>query len=164
MDDTKMKKEMGENISYGELCEKAAKENTSSIVNCNDVRFLAPSMHKEIQLAFKQRTKVPETLWQVAAVVYQSLAHCYGETIQKIENTTGKVFQQIHVIGGGSLASYLNDLTAKATGKTVYAGPVEATAIGNIAAQMIAAKELGNLQEARACIANSFELSVYKSK
>lgn len=161
-----VKKEMGENISYGELCEKAAKENISSIVNCNDVRFLAPkSMHKEIQLACKQSgQKVPETLWQVAAVVYQSLAHCYGETIQKIENTTGKVFQQIHVIGGGSLASYLNDLTAKATGKTVYAGPVEATAIGNIAAQMIAAKELGNLQEARACIANSFELSVYKSK
>lgn len=159
-----IKKEMGENISYGELCEKAAKETIPSIVNCNDSRFMAPkNMCKEIQLACKESGQpVPETLFQLAAVVYRSLAHCYGQTVKEIENVTGKSFSHIHVIGGGANAGYLNELTAKATGKTVCAGPTEATAVGNVAVQMIAAKELDNLKEARTCIANSFKPDVFK--
>ena len=59
-------------------------------------------------------------------------------------------------------AAYLNELTAKATGKTVYAGPTEATAIGNLTAQIIAAGELENLQAARKCIFESFEIKKYE--
>ena len=66
-------------------------------------------------------------------------------------------------MGGGSNAEYLNRLTAKATGRKVLAGPVEATAIGNIAAQMIAEGELKDLQEARNCIYQSFPIMVYES-
>lgn len=161
-----IKKELGGDISYGELCEKAANETITSIVNCNDNCFMAPkSMSKEIQLACKASgQQVPETLFQLAAVVYRSLAHCYGETIKEIEQVTGKTFSHIHVIGGGANAGYLNELTAKATQKNVYAGPTEATAVGNIIVQMIGAKELGSLKEARSCIANSFELCVYEGK
>ena len=64
----------------------------------------------------------------------------------------------------GSNAAYLNQLTANTTGKTVYAGPSEATAIGNIMAQMIQAKELQNLSEARKCVFNSFGIKQYKSE
>ncbi len=67
-------------------------------------------------------------------------------------------YESIHVVGGGANAAYLNELTAKATGKTVYAGPTEATAIGNLMAQIIAAVELENLQAARKCIFESFEI------
>ena len=62
---------------------------------------------------------------------------------------------------GGANAAYLNELTAKETGMTVYAGPGEATAIGNIASQMIAAKELYDLKAARQCIFDSFEIKEY---
>ncbi len=160
-----VKKEMDENISYGELCEQASRETIASIVNCNDSRFFAPaSMCKEIQKACEESgQQVPVTLPQMAAVVYRSLAHCYGETLKEIEQVTGKTFSQINVIGGGANAGYLNELTAKATGRTVCAGPDEATAIGNIAVQMIAAGELGGLKEARECIANSFRPVVYEA-
>ena len=98
----------------------------------------------------------------MAAVIYNSLAKCYGKTIAEIEEITGKQFEGIHIVGGGANAEYLNQLTAKATGKTVYAGPTEATAIGNLSAQMIAGKELQNLNDARNCIFESFEIKIYE--
>ena len=103
-----------------------------------------------------------ENLAEVAAVIYNSLAKCYGKTIAEIEEITGKQFEGIHIVGGGANAEYLNQLTAKATGKTVYAGPTEATAIGNLSAQMIAGKELQNLNDARNCIFESFEIKIYE--
>ena len=89
------------------------------------------------------------------------MAKCYGKTILEIETLTGKHFNGIHIVGGGSNAEYLNQLTAKETGKTVYAGPTEATAIGNIAAQMISNEELKDLSDARNCIYNSFDIRTY---
>ncbi len=82
--------------------------------------------------------------------------------MQEIEANTGKIYETIHVIGGGANASYLNQLTAAATGKTVCAGPGEATAVGNIMAQMIKAGELRNLPEARRCVTESFEIQIFK--
>jgi len=94
-------------------------------------------------------------------VIYRSLAHCYGKTMKEIEMLTGKKFDGIHIVGGGSNAEYLNELTAKTTGLPVYAGPTEATAIGNLSAQMIAHGELKDLWDARNCIYDSFEIKVY---
>ena len=70
--------------------------------------------------------------------------------------------ERIYIIGGGANAAYLNELTAKATGKEIYAGPTEATAIGNIMAQMIAHNELKDLKVARKVVRESFEIKVYK--
>ena len=94
--------------------------------------------------------------------VYNSLAQCYAQTIREIEEMSEITYESIHVVGGGANAAYLNELTAKATGKTVYAGPTEATAIGNLMAQIIAAGELENLQAARKCIFESFEIKKYE--
>ena len=134
-----------------------------SLVDANDARFLAPqNMSEEIKKACQETgQRVPETLAEVASVIYRSLANCYGKTIKEIEQLTGKKFNGIHIVGGGSNAEYLNELTAKATGLPVYAGPTEATAIGNLSAQMIANGELKDLWDARSCIYDSFEIKVF---
>ena len=82
--------------------------------------------------------------------------------MEELEAITGRTYQAVNIVGGGSNAEYLNQLTAKATGKTVYAGPGEATAIGNLLAQMIRAGEFQGLTEARAAVYHSFEISTYE--
>jgi len=142
----------------------ASKTVIPSIVDANDDRFLAPkNMTEEVKKACEESgQQVPQDLAEVAAVIYNSLAKCYGKTITEIEKLTGKQFEGIHIVGGGSNAEYLNQLTALATGKIVYAGPTEATAIGNLSAQMIAEGELQDLSNARNCIYESFNIKVYK--
>ena len=158
-----VKKEIGQNYSFGEICEMAAKCEIDSLVDANDARFLAPeNMTREIQNACRETgQRVPETLAEVASVIYSSLAHCYGKTIKEIEKLTGKQFGEIHIVGGGSNAEYLNELTAKVSGLPVYAGPTEATAIGNLCAQVIAEGGLKDLWDARNCIYDSFEIKKY---
>ena len=158
-----VKKEIGRDFSFGEICEMASKESISSVVDVNDDRFLAPeNMTEEIKKACVESGQaVPENLAQMAAVIYNSLALCYKKTVEQLEELTGNRFLGIHIVGGGSKADYLNQLTAIATGKCVYAGPTEATAIGNLAAQMIAEGQLQSLQEARKCIYHSFEIQVF---
>ena len=63
------------------------------------------------------KQQVPETVGEIAAVIYNSLAKCYGDTIEEIEALTGKKYTTIYVVGGGANAGYLNELTAKYTGK-----------------------------------------------
>ena len=159
-----VKKEIGEGLSFGEICEAASKTTIPSIVDANDDRFLAPeNMTEEVKKACAESGQaVPADLAEVASVIYNSLAKCYGKTIEEIEAITGKTFGGIHIVGGGSNAEYLNELTAKATGKTVYAGPTEATAIGNLSGQMIAGGELKDLADARNCIFESFEIKIYQ--
>ena len=141
----------------------AAKEDIKSVVDANADRFLAPdNMTEEVKKACSESgQQIPQSVAEVAAVIYNSLAKCYAGTAQEIEELTGKKYSHIHVVGGGANAAYLNELTAKETGMTVYAGPGEATAIGNIASQMIAAEELYDLKAARQCIFDSFEIKEY---
>ncbi len=159
-----VKKEIGGNLGFGEICGMASRCSIPSIVDCNDDRFLAPdNMTEEVQAACRESgQQVPEGLAEVASVIYNSLAQCYAKTIRQIEGITGKKYDKIHIVGGGSNAEYLNRLTAAATGVPVYAGPTEATAIGNIAAQMMAAGELADLKVARACVFASFPIDQYQ--
>ena len=142
----------------------ASKTTIASIVPANDDRFLAPkNMTEEVKDACRESgQQVPEGIAEVAAVIYHSLAKCYADTMNEIEEITGKKYDCIHIVGGGSNAVYLNELTAKACGKTVYTGPTEATAVGNVAAQMIAAGELADLKSARECIFHSFKINKYE--
>lgn len=158
-----VKKEFEEDLSFAVICEKASKEVITSIVDCNDHCFLAPqSMIGAVQ-EFCGRTnqQIPETVGEIAAVIYNSLAKCYGETIKEIEAITGNTYDTIYVVGGGANAGYLNELTAKYTQKKVSAGPTEATAIGNITVQMLHDGVFANLPEARTCIAKSFDIKYY---
>ncbi|MCI9229934.1 MAG: rhamnulokinase [Lachnospiraceae bacterium] len=159
-----VKKEIGGDLGFGEICGMASRCSIPSIVDCNDDRFLAPeNMTEEVQAACRESgQQVPEGLAEVASVIYNSLAQCYAKTIRQIEGITGKKYDKIHIVGGGSNAEYLNRLTAAATGVPVYAGPTEATAIGNIAAQMMTAGELTDLKAARACVFASFPIDQYQ--
>lgn len=85
-------------------------------------------------------------------------------TVEEIEALTGKQYPKIHIVGGGANAQYLNRLTAEYTRKTVEAGPTEATALGNLAVQMIAAGEFEDLRAARACIADSFAMEKFEGE
>ena len=159
-----VKKEIGGELGFGEICDMASKCDITSIVDCNDDRFLAPeNMTEEVRRACRESgQQVPEGIAEVASVIYNSLAKCYARTIEELEGITGEKYDRIHIVGGGANADYLNRLTAKATGRSVYAGPTEATAIGNLAAQMMAAGVLDGLKAARACILNSFPIQRYE--
>lgn len=156
----------GERLSFGEICDMASRETIASLVDCNDDAFLAPdSMIGAVQEACRRSgQEVPRTLGEIASVVYNSLAKCYAATIEEIEEMTGRSYGAIHIVGGGSNAEYLNRLTAAYTGRTVYAGPSEATAIGNVAVQMLAAGEMADLAEVRKCIFNSFGVKTFFSE
>ncbi len=159
-----VKKEIGGGLGFGEICEAASGCGIASIVDCNDDRFLAPAdMTEEVRAACRESgQQEPEGIAEVAAVIYNSLAKCYADAKKEIEAMTGISYESIHIIGGGANADYLNRLTAKVTGKKVLAGPVEATAIGNLAVQMIADGVLGSMQDARKCIRESFPIKVYE--
>lgn len=156
--------ELNDAYSFAQLCQMAEEcSDFPSRVDVNDSRFLAPeSMTGAIQDYCRQSGQpVPETPGELATVIYQSLASCYGEVAGEIEAITGKKYTKIHIVGGGSNADYLNALTAKASGRTVYAGPTEATAIGNIVAQMLKSREFSSLEEARSCIFDSFGVKTF---
>ncbi len=159
-----VRKELAPDRSYADICREASACTIDSQVDCNASRFLAPdNMTAEIQQACReQQMQVPEGIGEVAAVIYNSLAKCYGETIRELEELTGHKAQRLHIVGGGSGADYLNELTARAVGIPVLAGPMEATAIGNLCAQMIAAGELKDLHHARSCVRDSFPMKEFR--
>lgn len=159
-----VKKEFTEDLSFAEICEIASKETISSIVDCNDDCFLAPkSMIGAVQKFCRDTDQqVPETVGEISSVIYNSLAKCYGDTVEEIEAITGKKYSTIYVVGGGSNAGYLNELTAKYTGRKVSAGPSEATAIGNIIVQMLHDGVFASLPEARTCVKESFDVKMYE--
>ena len=131
-----------------------------SIVDVNDQSFLAPeSMIGAIQdYCRKTGQKVPETPGEIALCVYDSLAVCYAKAIETIEKVTGFKFDTIHVVGGGCQNGYLNELTAKRTGRKVMAGPIEATAIGNAIAQLLFDGAVKDLSEAKMLVKDSFDV------
>jgi len=165
------KKFWGEKVksySYDELTEIALKYGPANFrIDPDDLRFLKPgliddNMPDRIK-AYCQETgqKVPETPAEIVRGVIESLADKYTETIKMIEEITGKSIKEMYIIGGGSRNGLLCQIVAKATGLPVFAGPVEATAIGNL---MIQAKSMGQIKsiaEGREIIRKSFDIKKY---
>ena len=150
--------------SFAELCAMAEEvKDFPSRVNVNDDSFFAPeSMIKAIQdYCANSGQPVPQTPGEISTVVYQSLADSYGETVKEIEAITGKSYDAITLVGGGSNADYLSQLTANSTKKPVYAGPGEATAIGNLVAQMLNAGVFTDIEDARKNIFESFAVKTF---
>ena len=151
----------GKKWSFPDLITEAEKEESfSAVVDVNSSCFLAPeSMIQAIKdECARTGQPVPQTVGQIMQCVYTSLSQCYRDAIHALEGLTGKKYTSINIVGGGCQDGYLNRRTAQATGLTVYAGPVEGTAIGNLLVQMIEAKEYENLQAARNAIRCSFEI------
>jgi rhamnulokinase len=125
-------------------------------VNVNDDAFLAPdSMINAVKAAVGEEL----TLSEVLAVIYLSLAETYRDTLDELEVCTGKKIDTLYIIGGGSRDTYLNELTARISGRSVYTGLVEATSTGNILCQMLSSGALSSLQEARELCAKSFAVA-----
>lgn len=152
-----MKKELGGDYTFDMLCNMAKEyDNTPLRVDPNDSRFLAPdSMIAEVKAAVG---KEDLSIGEMFSVVYHSLADCYRKSVAEIEEMLGRPMKAIHIVGGGCKDDYLCALTARACEKPVYAGPIEATAIGNLASQMIATGVFSDLAEARNVIFDSFDV------
>ena len=106
----------------------------------------------------------PETPGQFVRCVYDSLAMLYAATLGQIETITGRRPTRVNVVGGGSRAEVLNQATADACGVPVEAGPVEATGLGNVGVQAIAAGTLGGLGDLRDLVRRSFPITTYEPK
>lgn len=157
--------ELNDGYSFAQLCELATKaDGFKSRVDVNADEFLSPeNMTEAIKKYCKDTNQaVPETVGEIAAVIYNSLSESYAEAVKELEALTGRSYSRIHIVGGGANADYLNELTAKTTKKAVYAGPTEATAIGNILAQMLKAKDFETIEQARACVFDSFQIKEFR--
>lgn len=156
-----VKKEYDDKYSFVDFADLAREvKDFDSIVDVNDLSFFAPdSMIKAIKdYCAKTNQKVPNTVGEIALCIYQSLAACYKKAVEQIEEISGEKFDSINIVGGGCQNSLLNEYTAKFTGRKVVAGPVEATATGNLLAQMIACGEISSLIEGKKIIRDSFEI------
>jgi rhamnulokinase len=143
--------------SFAQLEEFARQESGfSGRIDVNSHKFLAPQSMVD---AVTENSDIrPQNIGQLMECVYRSLAESYAQSIKELESLTGKKYSSINIVGGGSKDTYLNTLTAQATGIPVFAGPTEGTAIGNLMCQMIKAGEFANLQDARDSIKKSFEI------
>jgi rhamnulokinase len=142
----------GVDVDYGHLLEKvAAAEDSVGFIFPDDPRFLNPpsmlaAVAEQMRETGQDAVSKPS---HVAKVVLDSLALRYGSIVETIESVTGRAVRGVQIVGGGSRNAYLNQATATVTGLPVLAGPVEATVIGNVIAQAIAAGQFGSLAEAR---------------
>jgi rhamnulokinase len=129
-----------------------------SLLNVDDPEFHNPqNMPSSIQqFCRKTGQPAPETPGQFIRCILESLALRYRQVLGDIQQLTGKTLEILHVVGGGCQNSLLNQYTADACGMPVFAGPVEATAIGNILIQAIAAKQLDSIEQGRAMVTRSF--------
>ncbi len=153
--------ELDDVYSFAQLCDMAeAEKDFPSRVDVNDACFLSPANMQEAIREYLRASgqQEPANIGQMAAVIYQSLAESYAATVKEIEDLTGKHYEAINIVGGGSKAMYLNVLTAQKTGRKVIAGPGEGTAIGNLMAQMIRAGVYSDLKDARQNVAASFDI------
>lgn len=104
---------------------------------------------------------IPETVGEVMRCIYESLALKYRMTLEALEDCTGKTYPAIHVIGGGTKDTLLCSMTACACDRTVVAGPIEATVLGNIAVQLISCGAIENVSQARKIIRASENTAEY---
>jgi len=139
-------------------------ENFKYLIDPDNSIFLNPgNMPNAIQNFCRNTNQwVPQSKGEIARCVYDSLVLKYKYTVEQIETITGKKIEKLHIIGGGAHNDMLNQLTADALGIPVFAGPSEATAIGNLLVQARALGAVHSLQEMREVVKNSVELIEYQ--
>jgi rhamnulokinase len=154
----------GEDHSYDELMKFAAEADAFlAVIDPDDHVFLHHGDMPERIRTYCRKTdqRIPKTKGEVLRVALESLALKYRWVLERLEALSEKQFNPIHIIGGGSKNILLNQFTADATGRTVVAGPVEATAIGNVLMQAITLDHLDSITEARGVVRVSFEVVEY---
>ncbi|WP_411845052.1 rhamnulokinase family protein [Roseibacillus persicicus] len=157
----------GEDIDYAGLAELASvAEPFIAFVDPDAEEFASPGKMPEKIQAFCDRTgqKVPSTKGEILRVATESIALKHRLRFQQLRELTGKDLKRVHMGGGGIKNSLLTQAIADACGVPVYAGPVEATACGNLITQMVATGDLASIAEGRELIRNSLPLEVYEPK
>lgn len=157
----------GQDYSYADMAGLAAEAPPfRSLINPDDPRFADAGRMPERIRDYCRETEqaVPETPGEIIRCIYESLALRYAEVWTKLPKYTVEAPDCLHVVGGGCQDELLNQFTANALGAPVHAGPVEATGLGNILAQMMADGEIKSLSEGRAIVARSFAVKTYEPK
>ncbi|MFT9270126.1 MAG: rhamnulokinase [Liquorilactobacillus nagelii] len=160
-----IKHELGDRYSFVELAKLAEKEPPfQQLIDVNAERFQNPAnMIAEIQKYCQEtKQKVPQTPGELAMAVYSNLSLYYANELSILDHILGYHIDSLNIVGGGSNVGLMNQLTATISGINVYAGPSEATAIGNIMVQMITKGDILNVYLARRIIANSFKIKEFK--
>jgi rhamnulokinase len=156
----------GETLSYDEIVAAAAEMAPlpGTLFDPDDPLFLNPASMPEAIAEACRRTgqPVPADAATCARAIFDSLALKYRVVLEWLEELTGRTVTTVRVIGGGARNRLLNQLIANATGRIVVAGPVEATALGNLAMQLLAAGQVATLDEARDIIERSFPTERYE--
>jgi len=154
----------GQIYTAAQLAKEAALLPKAAVIDANDPRFEKPgAMPERIAALCKQTNqKIPQTPAEYARCIFDSLADAYVKVLDQLQQAAAVKVNSINIVGGGSANKLLNQLTATATGKTVYAGPVEATVLGNIITQMQASGEIKSLEQARELIKLSTAQEVYQ--
>jgi rhamnulokinase len=151
-------------LGFPELISEAEKANQKHfIIAPNDPSFLNPDdMSQAVRNYCVQNGQgEPQNIGETAMAVYNGLANEYNTVLQDLESLNGSSFKTLNMVGGGVKDTFLCNLTAKAINKPVVAGPIEASALGNIIAQLIGLGVIKNLREGRELIKRSFEPVVY---
>lgn len=153
-----------EKYSFEQIANAAYKSNITSVIDCNDVRFLNPNnMCEEIKnFCIQTEQQIPKTINDFAKIAYKSLAIAYCQAIDEIESITGISYESIYIVGGGANANLLNEYTKRISNKKVFVFKNEASSIGNILVQAIENGNIKNLKQARLLVANSFEIEEIK--
>lgn len=153
--------------SYNEL-EMLARESQPfrSFIDPDDVSLSSHGSLPDKIRDYCRRTNqpVPETIGQVVRCIYESLALKYRLALEQIGECTGKNFDVLHLMGGGTKDGFLCELTSQSLGLPVVAGPVEATALGNIILQLIALGELQSIEEGRKIISETEKVKTYNEE
>ena len=153
-------------IDYSDFGNMAKKSNLISFVDLENERFLhAEKMDMEIKAYCKETgQEVPESDEDLLRVAYNSLKKQYSKSIKELEKLVGNEFTSIIAIGGGIQDKFLCQEISDETDRVIKAGPIEASAFGNIITQFIALGLVKNLEEGREIVKNSVEIIEYKSK
>jgi rhamnulokinase len=154
----------GATYSYDDLIRQAEGATPfASIVNPDDASFILPADMPAALADFCRRTgqAAPDGVGGTIRCALESLALCYRWVLDRLEKLTGQRIEVIHIVGGGSQNALLNQFTADACARPVLAGPVEATAIGNVLTQALGLGILGSLAEAREVVRRSFEVRMF---
>lgn len=157
----------GEDLSYADLAALAEDAPSfQAFIDPDDAAFLSPDDMPRAIAAFLAATgqSVADERGSLLRVVLESLAAKYRLTLEQLEQITGRSLEVIHIVGGGSQNQLLCQLTADACGRPVLAGPVEATALGNIMAQLVAAGECTSWAEAREIVLTAFPTAMYEPR
>ena len=130
----RLRDELCPDKAFGEIVSEAEASDFEETVDANAAAFLAP---ESMKAAFDEAlNRKPHTVGDYFRCAYRSLALCYGNAIEELQHNTGKTYECIYIVGGGAKNAFLNRLTEEASGKTVIALPIEATAIGNLKSQI----------------------------